>query len=177
MYNPDKDLHTKLRLTPELFKYAEVYFHACFEEVFPYEGASWETQLNGTEILEIVQFLEIPIEKEYIIAKYNDRKSHDAEVFHSVKDPGVFACFNLQKDPIDQNDMFLLEIRFTRKDENILLPKLLELYRQLCTSSVFCYDLLNNRLYNKVFKSSFYFYTENYAQPNRKLIHQNLPSI
>jgi len=174
MSTPGQDLHRQLRITPTPFKYAEVYFNACFEEIFPHEGAFWETKLNGTEVMEILQLLDISYNRDYMIKSYTNPKNHNTEVYHSANDPCVFAFFDLYKDPTDQNDMFLFGISFERKDESIILQKILDIYRQLGTASPFSYDLLNKQLYNKVFKSSFYFYTGNYAKYDKQIIHHNL---
>jgi len=152
--------------------YVEFYFSTCFYEVFIVENSSWETNLNGQEITEILELLDIKFDQQEVINKYKNRNNHDVEVFHSQNDEQVFVYFDLEKDSTDQNDMFYLGIRCHKNEQAIIFGKLLSIYGKLMTSSPFSFDVSNNLLYNKVFKSSLYFYNINYNF--RKLNHHNL---
>ncbi|MEN2415569.1 hypothetical protein [Flavobacterium mesophilum] len=163
------DLHYGKRNGLHTINYVEFYFHACFFEILNVENSYWETSFDGTEIAELLDFLNINFDKEYIIEKYIDPKNHDVEVLHSKNDEQVFAYFDLEKDPTDQNDMFLFGIRCLKKDDLIVAEKLLKIYKKLGTSSPFSFDIHNNRLYNKVFNSYFYFYDNNYDTRKRQI--------
>jgi len=154
--------------------YVEFSFYACFYEIFLVDNPPWETELNGTELSDALGTLNILVNKELIIEKYSDRNNHDVEVFHSSEDEQVFAYFDLEKDSTDQNDMFFLGIRCKKTDEIVVHGKLLNIYRLLKTSSAFSFDIINHQLYEKVFRSYFYFYNDNYNQHKRQLNHHNL---
>lgn len=163
------DLHYGKIDHSDNLNYVEFYFHACFYEILNIENSYWETNCDGTEIAELLDFLNINFEKDYIIEKCLDQKNHDVEVLHSKNDEQVFAYFDLEKDPTDQNDMFFFGIRCLKKDDLIVAEKLLKIYKKLGTSSTFSFDIHNNSLYNKVFKSYFYFYDNNYNSHKRQI--------
>ena len=168
------DLHYGKTNHSENKNYVEFYFYACFYELFIVENSYWESELNGSEILEIMDLLKIEFNKNYVEKKYLDEDNHNVEVFHSANEEQVFAYFDLQKEPTDQNNMFYLGIRCNKMDENIILDKLINIYRKLKTTSPFSYDIWNNKLYYKVFNSYFYFYENRYTNSVRQLIHHNL---
>ncbi|MHC0445980.1 hypothetical protein ACWA1F_11235 [Flavobacterium sp. 3-218] len=163
------DLHYGKTNLSHMIDYVEFYFYACFFEILNVENSYWHTNLDGTEIPELLNFLNISFEKDYIIEKYKDQKNHDVEVLHSKNDEQVFAYFDLEKDPTDQNDMFFFGIRCLKKDDLIVAEKLLKIYKKLGTSSPFSFDIHNNSLYNKVFNSYFYFYENNYNNRKRQI--------
>ena len=163
------DLHYGKTNFSENINYVEFYFFACFYEIFNLENSCWETEFNGNEIGELLDFLNIKFDKNYIVEKYQDNGNHDVEVLHSKNDEQVFAYFDLEKEPTDQNDMFYFGIRCLKKDELIVLEKLIEIYRKLKTSSPFSFDIHSNQLYNKVFRSYFYFYENNYNENKRQI--------
>ncbi|MEL1245205.1 hypothetical protein AAEO56_13090 [Flavobacterium sp. DGU11] len=158
-------------MTNKPLSYIEVYFSCCFYEVFPDEGSSWETNLDGSEISAILDILEIPFDKNTIVQKYYS--SNDTEVFHSEKDRNVFSYFDLEKSEDDQNDMFFLGFRLNIDDEPKVFPKIMEVFKQLNTCSALSYDRFNRALYNKVFNANFYFYNNNYSDSKRKMNHHN----
>lgn len=154
--------------------YIEFYFHACFHDFFNTENSYQHTYQNNAEFIEILRTLNIKIDLEFIIAKYNDQKNHDVEVFHSSADEQVFAYFDLEKEPTDQNDMFFLGISCLKSEEPIIHEMLLNIYRRLGTASPFHFDIWNKRLYNNVFKSYSYFYNNNYHEDKRQMKHHTL---
>lgn len=168
------DIHLSAKDGQTDQKYAEISFSCCFYEVFPTEDSKWETSLNGYEILEILTGLNITVNPKYLQQKYSDKRNHAVEVFHSKTDERVFAYFDLQKEVTDENDMFFLGISFNINDEKIIFEKILDIYRKLNTSSPFSFDLRNKNLYNKVFRSYFYFYGNSYNKYKRQLVHHNL---
>ncbi|NMN36535.1 MULTISPECIES: hypothetical protein [unclassified Pedobacter] len=170
------DLHYGRRDFSENKNYVEFSFYACFYELLNIENSSWETNLNGNEIFEILTSLNVDVSRDFLIKRYNDRINNDVEVFHSNCDEQVFAFFDLDKEETDQNDMFFFGLRCLKKDEPIVIQKLLKIYRELMTSSPFEFDILNHRLYNKTFRSYFYFYDRNYNQYRRQIHHHNLTS-
>lgn len=153
--------------------YVEFFFYTCFYELFVVENSSWETNLTGTEVEEILNLLQIPFDKNFVISRYEDRKNHDVEVFHSIIDDNVFAYFDLEKEITDQNDMFGFGIRCHVNQDDEIMQKLLSIYRQLQTASDFSYDRRIRRLYNNTFRSYFYFYHNNYNKHKRQLNHHN----
>ncbi len=165
------DIHFGRRDCSNTFDYVEFSFICCFYELFNIENSYWKTELTGAEILEIFSLLNIEVDKEFLKDKYLDPRNHDVQVFHCKDDEQVFAYFDLQKDPTDQNDMFLLGISCTRQQDDLVWEKLRAIYRKLQTASPFTYDCLNNVLYNKVFHSYFYFYENEYSSYKRQLIH------
>ncbi|WP_343589490.1 hypothetical protein [Flavobacterium sp.] len=166
------DLHYGIKNLSHTLNYVEFYFYACFFEILNVENSYWKTNLDGTEIAELLDFLNINFEKTFLITKYQDQNNHDVEVIHSKNDEQVFAYFDLQKDPTDQNDMFFFGIRCLKKDDFIVAEKLLNIYIKLGTSSPFSFDIHNNVLYNKVFRSYFYFYEDNYNTYKRQINHK-----
>lgn len=168
------DLHFGKTDHSENKNYVEFYFHACFYELFIIENSYWSSDLNGSEILEIMELLKIEFNKNYVVMKYLDQDNHNVEVFHSAHEEQVFAYFDLQKEHTDQNNMFYLGIRCNIKNEALIMDKLIAIYRRLKTSSPFSYDIWNNKLYYKVFNSYFYFYDNRYNNSERQLIHHNL---
>jgi len=171
------DLHYGRRDFSENKNYVEFSFYACFYELLNVENSSWETNLNGNEIFEILASLNVDVSRDFLIKRYNDRKNNDVEVFHSNCDEQVFTFFDLEKEETDQNDMFFFGLRCLKKDEPIVNQKLLKIYRELMTSSPFEFDILNHRLYNKTFRSYFYFYDRNYNQYKRQIHHHTLLRI
>ena len=165
------DLHYGKTNFSENLNYVEFYFYACFYEVFNIENSSWETDFNGTEIGELLDYLNIAFDKNYIIERYENRENNDVEVLHSKNDEQIFAYFDLEKDPTDQNDMFYFGIRCLKKDDLIIAEKLLKIYKKLKTSSPFSFDIYSNQLYNKVFRSYFYHYENNYNKTKRQINH------
>lgn len=157
-------------------KYVEVYFSCCFYEMFPDPASSWETNLDGGEIMEVLNDLSIKVFDKYIIQKYRDSKNQNVEDFHSEKDERVFAYFDLQKEATDQNDTFFFGLSFSLNDEAVVLPKIFSLYKKINTCSQLSYDRFNKVLYNKVFRSNFYFYKNNYNPYGRLLQHHGLKS-
>ncbi|KIA95936.1 hypothetical protein OC25_05165 [Pedobacter kyungheensis] len=180
MINHEKELIEKIDLHcgrhdfSENKNYVEFSFYACFYELLNIENSYWDTNFNGNEIFEILTTLKIEIDRDFLIKRYNDRTNNDVEVFHSNFDEQVFAFFDLEKEETDQNDMFFFGLRCLKKDEPIINQKLLKIYRELMTSSPFEFDILNHRLYNKTFRSYFYFYDRNYNPHKRQIHHHNL---
>lgn len=165
------DLHYGRLDFSDTLNYVEYSYYCCFDELFNVENTYWETELNGNEIFEILDALNIQVDKEYLKTKYSDSRNHDVEVFHSNDDEQVFAYFDLQKDPSDQNGIFYLGISCTIQQDDIICDKLRNIYKKLKTTSPFTYDRLNNVLYNKVFRSYFYFYDNEYNSNKRQLNH------
>ena len=153
--------------------YVEFSFFACFYELLNVENSSWETNLTGNEIFEIFSLLEIDVNKNLLIERYSNQLNHDVEAFHSKVDEQVFTYFDLQKDPTDQNDMIFLGFRVLKSDEDAVHLKLLNIYKKLMTTSPFQY-YRGDILYNKTFKSYYYFYEQNYNQHKRRINHHNL---
>lgn len=153
--------------------YVEFSFYSCFYELLNVENSDWETNLAGNEIFEIFSSLNIEVDRNLLIEKYDNRLNHDVEVFHSNIDEQVFAYFDLQKDPTDQNDMFFLGLSVLKSNEDTIHLKLLDIYKKLMTTSPFQY-YKGDILYNKTFRSYFYFYEQNYNQFKRKINHHNL---
>lgn len=167
------DLHYGKRDFSENKNYVEFYFYCCFYELLNVENSSWETNLSGNEIFDLLSIMKIYISKDFLVNKYQDYQNHDVEVFHSDYDEQVFAYFDLQKEPTDQNDMFFLGIRCLKNEEELIHKKLLEIYRKLGTTSAFSFDIWNHQLYNKTFSSYFFFYEQNYNQYKRKINNHN----
>jgi hypothetical protein len=165
------DLHHGKTNFAENLNYVEFYFYACFYEIFNLENSDWATEFDGSEIEKLLGFLNISFDKNFIIEKYKNQENRDVEVLHSKNDEQVFAYFDLEKDPTDQNQMFYFGIRCLKKDDLSIAQKLLEIYRKLKTSSPFSFDIYSNQLYNKVFRSYFYFYENNYNINKRHLNH------
>ncbi|TFF30420.1 hypothetical protein [Mucilaginibacter psychrotolerans] len=153
--------------------YVEFYFHCCFDELLR-NTCDWESELSGTEILDVFNFLEIDFDRELVVKGYNNHLNHSVEVFHSRLDERVFAYFDLQKEPTDQNDMFFLGISCTAIQEPTVHEMLLKIYKKLGTTSAFSFDIRNKILYNKVFHSTFYFYKLDQEMYKRKMNHHNL---
>jgi hypothetical protein len=154
--------------------YVEVYFSCCFYEMFPFENPNWQSNLNGSEIKEILALLDISVFDRYIWQKFTNPKNQNAEVYHSAKDERVFAYFDLQKKPEDKHDSFFFGLSFKTENEPVVLPKVFALYKQLQHCSPLTYDLNQKFLYNKVFRSNFYFYKNNYNPYGRLLQHHGL---
>ena len=167
------DLHYSRKNLASNSNYAEFYFYCCFYELFNIEP-TWDSDLEGNEIVDLLKDLEIDFNKEVVFDVYKDQQNHSVEVFHSNEDEQVFAYFDLRKDPTDQNDMFFLGISCKRKKEPQIHEMLLNIYRKLKTTSPFSFDMWSNQLYNKVFKSYFYFYENNYSISKRQMHHHNL---
>lgn len=165
------DLHHSRKDFSSNINYVEFSFSCCFYEFFNVPNTSWETDLNGDEIFEILDFLNIKVSAEFLKGKYLDQNNNNVEVFHSTSDEQVFAYFDLQKESTDQNDMFYLGISCTKIQEEIVHDKLLKIYKKLKTSSPFVYDIWNKQLYNMVFRSYFYFYGNEYNVEKRQLKH------
>ncbi|WEK18003.1 MAG: hypothetical protein P0Y49_14495 [Candidatus Pedobacter colombiensis] len=73
--------------------YVEFYFHACFYEFFNSEDSYWKTNLDGSELSEILKTLNVQVDFEILKTKYNNQQNHDVEVFHSTSDEQVFVYF------------------------------------------------------------------------------------
>lgn len=166
------DLHYGRIDFSENRNYVEFSFYACFYELLNVENSSWETNLKGNEIFEILSSVNINVNKDLLIQKYENRLNHDVEVFHSSADEQVFAYFDLKKDPTDQNDMVFLGLRVLKSSEDAVHLKLLDVYKKLMTYSTFEY-YRGDRLYNKTFRSYFYFYEQNYNEYKRKINHHS----
>lgn len=154
--------------------YTEVSFSCSIYEMFPEDDAAPAAALMRTEVLHLLQTLQIRAFDKYLIQKYRDERNFNVEVFHSALDQRVFAYFDLQKDPADDKDIFYFGVSFKTSDEAVLLPQLLSVYRQLKNCSPLTYDRVNKDLYNKVFRSNKYFYSNNYSPYGRQLVHHNL---
>lgn len=154
--------------------YVEFSFHACFYEIFIVKNSSWETELNGTELLEILELLDITSDRELVVEKYLNRNNHSIEIFQSKTDERVFAYFDLEKDPTDQNDMFLLGISCRKHNEDIIHEKLLNIHRNLKTKSLFTSDVVNHELYNGAFRPYSHFFDDNYNPSYRQINHHTL---
>ena len=168
--------------------YVEFSFHACFSELFNLDTYPWdyatnrfeiklqigETKLKGTELFDVLDKLKIVYNKELIFKKYLDEQNHSVEVFHNNQDEQVFAFFDLYKAPEDQIDMFFLGISCRSEDEKTIHEMLLNIYRKLGTASSFKFNILNHELYNKTFRSFFYFYKDDYNQYKRQMYHHGL---
>lgn len=168
------DLHLTAKDGQTDQKYAEICFSCCFYEMFPTEDSSWETSLNGSEVMEILSDLNIVVNPKYLLQKYSDSRNHAVEVFHSKTDERVFAYFDLQKEAKDENDMFFFGLSFNINDESTVFEKIMAIYKKLRIVTPLCYDLQNKNLYNKVFRSYFYFYENRYNKYKRQLLHHNL---
>ncbi|RZK01426.1 MAG: hypothetical protein EOO46_20340 [Flavobacterium sp.] len=166
------DLHFDRRTDAHTLDYVEFYFYGGFYELFNLEGH--ESNLIGNEIFETLEVLNINVDKNFLIERYQNNKNHDVEVFHSSTDEMTFAYFDFEKGPTNQMNMFLFGISCNKAVENIVLEKLLSIYRKLMTSSPFSYDLYSNKLYSNTFRSWAYFYERNYNEHKRKLNHHNL---
>lgn len=153
--------------------YVEFYFHCCFYELFNIESG-WKSDLEGNEILDVLKILGIDFDKQLVCEIYKNQQDHSVEVFHSRDDEQVFAYFDLEKEPTDGNDMFFLGISCKRTDEPRIHELLLNVYRKLKTTSPFRFDIRNHPLYDKVFRSYFYFYDNNYNAHKRQMHHHNL---
>lgn len=68
--------------------------------------------------------------------------------------------------------MFFLGLRVLKSNEDNVHLKLLDIYKKLMTYSTFEY-YRGDRLYNKTFRSYFYFYEQNYNKYKRKINHHN----
>jgi len=118
--------------------------------------------------------LGITVNPKYLLQKYSDTRNHDVEVFHSKTDERVFAYFDLQKEAKDENEIFFIGLSINSKDESAVLEKIMNIYRKLNICSPLSYELKNKALYNKVFRSYFYFYDNSYNKHKRQLVHHNL---
>ncbi|OAQ43501.1 hypothetical protein A5893_17220 [Pedobacter psychrophilus] len=154
--------------------YIEFSFYTCFYEIFIVENSSWETELDGTELFEILELLQITIDKQLLVEKYLNRNNHSIEVFQSKTDERAFAYFDLKKDPTDQNDMFLLGISCRKHDKDVIYAKLLTIHRKLKTKSLFTSDIENYELYNGAFRPYSHFFDDNYILNNRQINHHIL---
>lgn len=168
------DLHYERHNFASNANYAEFSFYGCFDEIFNIEGSYWQAQCDGTELFKIIDSLEIDYDKELILNTYADEKSNSTEVFHSRPDEQVFAYFDLQKIDTDQNGMFFFGLSCLKTDERRVHEELLELYRKLGTTSTFKFKYRGDELYDKVFRSYFYFYENNYNEYKRQIHHHNL---
>ena len=167
------DLHYNRTLFASNANYVEFYFHCCFYELFNIESG-WESDLNGNEILDLLKILEIDFDKQLVSDVYKNQQDHSVEVFHSTEDEQVFVYFDLEKDPTDGNDMFFLGISCKRADEPKVHELLLKIFKKLKTTSPFSFDIWNHQLYDKVFRSYFYFYNNDYNAYKRQMHHHNL---
>jgi endo-1,4-beta-D-glucanase Y len=154
--------------------YVEFSFYTCFYEIFIVENSSWETELDGTELLKILEFLDITIDRELIVENYLNRNNHSIEVFQSKADERVFVYFDLEKDPTDQNDMFLLGISCRKHDEEIIHEKLLTIHRKLHTKSPITLDFENHELFNGAFRPYSQYFDGNYLPTKRQINHYTL---
>lgn len=168
------DLHLNPKDGQTDQSYAEIGFNCCFYELFPTEDSKWETALDGSEIKQVLCMLGIAVNPKYLLQKYRDTRNHDVEVFHSKTDERVFAYFDLQNEAKDENDMFLIGLSFNLTEESTILEKIMHIYKQLNICSPLSYDVKNKALYNKVFRSYFYFYGNSYNKHMRQLVHHNL---
>jgi len=170
------DLHYGRHNFSSNANYSEFCFYACFDETFNIEGSYWRGNCDGTELFKIIDSLGIEYDKELILATYADEKNQSVEVFHCSRDEQVFAFFDLQKIDTDQNGMFFFGLSCLKTDERRIHEDLLELYRKLNTTSTFNFCYRGGELYNKVFRSYFYFYENVYNADKRQLHHHNLRS-
>jgi len=168
------DLHHSKVSLAENANYVEFFFDASFYEFFNMDGLGWTTELSGHEVDKILTILKINWNRQYIIDNYMDSNYHNTDVFHCPFEEQVFAYFDLAKDPTDQMNTFGFGIRCNKNTEAEILDNLLSLYRKLKFSTPFTYDIYNQSLYCKVFKSYFYFYKSQYLENSRRLIHHNL---
>lgn len=169
------NLHHDRKTLSHTVPYVEFYFYGGFYELFNLEGH--ESRLEGNEITGILELLKISADISFLKERYEDQGNHDVEVFHSDGDEMTFAYFDFEKDPTDQMYMFFFGISCTKQIEDLVLEKLLAVYRKLGTSSPFSYDLRNNSLYLKTFMSYHYFYEGKYQEAKRKLNHHNLENL
>lgn len=167
------DLHYGRKDYASNRNYVEFYFHCCFYELFNIESG-WESDLEGNEILDLLKILKIVFNRQLVSDIYKNPQDHSVEVFHSTDDEQVFAYFDLEKEPADGNDMFFLGISCKRDDEPQIHELLVNIYRKLQTTSPFSFDIWNHQLYNKVFRSYFYFYDNDYNAYKRQMHHHNL---
>ena len=60
------DLHYGRRDFSENKNYVEFSFYACFYELLNIENSSWETNLNGNEIFEILTSLNVDVSRDFL---------------------------------------------------------------------------------------------------------------
>ena len=120
------------------FKYADITFHACHDELFAIEGSYWQSELKGNEIVELANILNIEVNRDTITNAYG--KIDCIEIFHSKDDHETFLYFDLIKDNTDQNDMLFFGIRFQRENFDQVLYPILDIYNKLKTTSPLKYD-------------------------------------
>jgi hypothetical protein len=169
------DLHHGRKDFSSNRNYVEFSFHVSFSELFNIDPP-WEIELTGNEIISVLNRLQIKFDKELLVKKYLDASNHSVEVFHSIYDEQIFVYFDMLKDPTDQIDMFYIGISCLKADEKEIHEILLNIYRVLKTHSLFTFGIGTYILYNKVFRSYFYFYENNYNEYKRKMYHHNLKS-
>ncbi|WP_207534488.1 hypothetical protein [Desertivirga arenae] len=165
--NPD--IPQKTRAPRSHVGYVEFTFAACLPELLNIEDSDWETDFNGNEIFDTLALLSITADRELLIKQFEDLHNSDVEVFHSANDIQVFAYFDLDKDPTDQNDMFLFGLRCEKKDEELIIQKLLDIYRKLKTTGAFEFRKYGHTLFDHVFYSHYHFYENNYNSNKRKI--------
>ncbi len=168
------DLHYGRRDFSGNNDYVEFSFSAPFGEVFNIAWLNPNPAINGDELFGILDLLHIPYDKELIFDQYQDANNNSVEIFHSTGDEQVFAYFDLQKDPADQNGMFFFGLSCRCEQEKMIHELLLDIYRKVLTSSAFSFDMRNHPLYDKTFRSYSYFYEGNYDENKVQLNHHNL---
>lgn len=109
----------------EKIKYVDFYFYACLDELFAVENSSWETNLQGNEILNLANSLNIKIDIPLIVRNYWNEELNNIEIFHSSEDDLIFLYLDLRRMRTDQNDMFFFGVRCTEKQKNDVMKRLM----------------------------------------------------
>ncbi len=127
-------------------KYVDFYFYACLDEIFAVKDSDWESDLNGNEIQEIAEYLEVNIDINHIIETYWNDSQNNIEIFHSKNDYSTFLYFDLRRMRTDQNDMFFFGVRCTDKYKEKIMNKLVSIYDLLKTTGSFNYEKWGRKL-------------------------------
>lgn len=127
-------------------RYVDFYFYVCLDELFADKDSYWESDLNGNEIQEIAEYLQITLDRNYIINTYWNESLNNIDIFHSKNDYGTFLYFDLRRMRTDQNDMFFLGVRCSETSKKDILNKLVSIYDLLKTTGSFNYDKWGRKL-------------------------------
>ena len=129
-------------------KYVDFYFYACLDELFAVENSYWKTNLNGNEISELADSLNIKIDVTLIIKNYWNEDINNIEIFHSSSNDLVFLYFDIRRMRTDQNDMFFFGVRCKEEQKNDVMRQLMRIYDLLMTTGSFCYDKWGWKFYS-----------------------------
>jgi hypothetical protein len=129
-------------------KYIDFYFYACLYEFFPVENSSWKTNLNGDEISELANSLNIKIDIPLVVKNYENQDINNIEIFHSASDDLVFLYLDIRRMLTDQNDMFLFGVRCKEDQKNDVMKQSMRIYDLLNTTGSFNYDKWGWKFYD-----------------------------